>query len=87
MKKLILAAAVATLFGSSAFAQSYNPEFGTANIAPVYTPSNQGGYGAYAQAAPNAFAATHRSTAAKTSSRMPAYGVFGGEGWYSQDGW
>jgi hypothetical protein len=48
MKKLILAAVLATLAGSTAFAQPYNPGFGTANIAPVYTPANPGGAFAYA---------------------------------------
>jgi hypothetical protein len=56
MKKLILAAVLATLAGSTAFAQSYNPSFGTANIAPVYRGgsfaygANDSSYGAYAQA-------------------------------------
>jgi len=50
MKKLILAAVLATLAGSSAFAQSYNPGYGTANIAPVYTPANPEGAFSYAPA-------------------------------------
>jgi hypothetical protein len=48
MKKLILAAVLATLAGSTAFAQSYNPGYGTANIAPVYTPANPEDTFAYA---------------------------------------
>ena len=61
MKKLIVAVVLATLAGTTAFAQSYNPDCGSANIAPVYTPVNPnrafayrtndrgGGYGAFAQ--------------------------------------
>ncbi|HEY1473992.1 MAG TPA: hypothetical protein VGF53_07915 [Pseudolabrys sp.] len=56
MKKLILAAVLATLAGSTAFAQSYNPGYGSANIAPVYHGgslghgANDSGRGAYALA-------------------------------------
>ncbi len=50
MKKLILAAALAAALGAPAFAQSYNPELGTANIAPVV--SSQQATSAYAQARP-----------------------------------
>ena len=50
MKKLILAAVLAAAFGSPAFAQSYTPEFGTANV--VSDVSSQQGTSAYAQARP-----------------------------------
>lgn len=50
MKKLILAAALASVLGPPAFAQSYTPEFGTANIEPVV--SGQEGTSAFAQARP-----------------------------------
>jgi hypothetical protein len=42
MKKLILSAALATLFASSAFAQSYNPEDGTGNISSPAAEMNGG---------------------------------------------
>jgi hypothetical protein len=57
MKKLILAAVLTMLAGSTAFAQSYDPELGTANIAPApdgmfaYRSNNRSNaYNAYAQA-------------------------------------
>ena len=46
MKKLILAAALASVFISPALAQSYNPDVGTGNIAPHYAaPALPGGLG------------------------------------------
>ncbi len=54
MKTLMIAAAFATLIGSSAFAQSYDPDMGSANIvaAPyAYTPVS--GNEAFAQAPVN----------------------------------
>ncbi len=52
-KTLLIAAAFATLIGSSAFAQSYNPDEGTGNIvAAPYTAAQtySGGNEAFAQA-------------------------------------
>jgi hypothetical protein len=50
MKKLLTTVALLTVIGTPAFAQSYTPEFGTANIAPVVT--NQDATSAFAQAVP-----------------------------------
>jgi len=51
MKKLFLTAVLATLAGAPAFAQSFNPGFGTGNVEPfAYAPqANHGGFSAYAQ--------------------------------------
>jgi hypothetical protein len=51
MKKLILAAVLATLAGSTAFAQSYNPQYGTGNVLPfAYAPTDRSSANsAYAQ--------------------------------------
>ena len=51
MKKLILAAVLATLAGSTAFAQSYNPQYGTGNVLPfAYAPTDRSSaISAYAQ--------------------------------------
>jgi hypothetical protein len=43
MKKLILAAVLATMAGTPAFAQSYSANYGTGNIAPNVTPANPDG--------------------------------------------
>lgn len=43
MKKLILAAVLATVAGAPAFAQSYNSGYGTGNIAPNVTQANPDG--------------------------------------------
>ena len=43
MKKLILAAVLATVAGAPAFAQSYNPGYGSGNIAPNVTAANPDG--------------------------------------------
>lgn len=43
MKKLILAAVLATVAGAPAFAQSYNPGYGSGNIAPNVTSANPDG--------------------------------------------
>jgi hypothetical protein len=50
MKKLLTTVALLTVIGTPAFAQSYTPEFGTANIAPVVT--SQDATSAFAQAVP-----------------------------------
>ncbi|HEX3442730.1 MAG TPA: hypothetical protein VHT93_20520 [Pseudolabrys sp.] len=42
MKKLIISAAFATLLASPAFAQSYNPEVGTANVGSPAAEMNGG---------------------------------------------
>jgi hypothetical protein len=43
MKKMILAAVLATVAGAPAFAQSYSPGYGTGNIAPNVTQANPDG--------------------------------------------
>jgi hypothetical protein len=42
MRKLVIGAAFATLFASSAFAQSYNPSYGTANVSSPAADMNGG---------------------------------------------
>ena len=59
MKKLLTTVALLTVIGTPAFAQSFTPEFGTANIAPVVT--SQDATSAFAQAVPT----TDRSTQAR----------------------
>lgn len=56
MKKLIAAAALATLIAAPAFAQSYDPSLGSGNIARQTAPFavSPSGFGAYAQAVPGA---------------------------------
>lgn len=52
-KTLMIAAALATLIGSSAFAQSYDPDEGTGNVLPAPYAAAQtyrGGNEAFAQA-------------------------------------
>jgi hypothetical protein len=43
MKKMILAAVLAMVAGTPAFAQSYSPGYGTGNIAPNVTQANPDG--------------------------------------------
>jgi hypothetical protein len=50
MKKLLTTVALLIAIGTPAFAQSYTPEFGTANISPVVT--SQDATSAFAQAVP-----------------------------------
>jgi hypothetical protein len=50
MKKLLTTIVLLTVIGTPAFAQSYIPGLGTANIAPVVT--SQDATSAFAQAAP-----------------------------------
>jgi hypothetical protein len=50
MKKFLTIMGLLTVIATPAFAQSYTPEFGTANIAPVVT--GQDAKSAFAQAAP-----------------------------------
>jgi hypothetical protein len=53
MKAIIAAAALAAALASPVFAQSFTPEFGTANVrarAPHAAPMNDGGIRAYAWA-------------------------------------
>ena len=63
-KTLILAAALATLVGAPAFAQSYDPELGTANTAPVWNSNAQEGTSAFAQALPGVDPSPARSVRA-----------------------
>jgi len=49
-KTVILTATLAGLLGAPAFAQSYDPELGTANTAPVWNNNTQEGTSALAQA-------------------------------------
>jgi hypothetical protein len=52
MKKLLTTVTFLTVAATPAFAQSYDPDMGTGNIAPMIV-SNQRGEGAYAQAPTN----------------------------------
>ena len=61
MKKMILAAVLATLAGTSAFAQSYNPGYGSGNIAPNVTAANPDGVFRYPVQHSDRVAYTHRA--------------------------
>ena len=50
MKNLVTAIALATLVASPAFAQSYDPDLGTGNIAPAPYAQTVSGASAFAQA-------------------------------------
>jgi len=54
MKKLIMAAALATVLASPAFAQAYDPDVGSGNIAPNYSvePGNDADHAAFARVHP-----------------------------------
>ena len=97
MKKFLTTLAVLTVFATPAFAQSFDPENGTGNVLFGDAPTDHNGKnvharssanGAYAQAAPKTSARKLRSNAAESDGAQgPFYGVTGGTGWYSQDGW
>ena len=98
MKKFLTTLAVLTAFATPAFAQSFDPDNGTGNVLlfahPPTDHSGKNAYarssasGAYAQATPKTSAFKLRSNAAETDGAQgPFYGVTGGTGWYSQDGW
>jgi hypothetical protein len=64
MKKLLLSAAFVAMIATPAFAQSFNPEFGSANVENVPQAERSGGaagYGAYAYepGTPRAHARAH----------------------------
>ena len=65
MKKMILAAVLATLAGSTAFAQSYSGSTGTGNIAPNVTAANPDGVFRYP--------VQHSARVANTRSANQAY--------------
>jgi hypothetical protein len=65
MKKMILAAVLATLAGTPAFAQAYSAGYGTGNIAPNVTPANPDGIFRYP--------AQHSGRVAYTRSAHEAY--------------
>ena len=57
MKKLLIGAALATLFAAPAFAQSYNPGYGTGNVmnqSEAEQTDGTAGYGANLVASPSA---------------------------------
>jgi hypothetical protein len=92
MKKLLIGTAIVAVLSSAAFAQSYNPSYGTGNIAPVVGSlangypaygSRETAYGAYAQAPRDVRAGMERNG----NEPYQPYGVSGGRGWFSQDGW
>ena len=98
MKKFLTTLAVHTAFATPAFAQSFDPDNGTGNVLLfAHAPTDHSGKnaharssanGAYAQAAPKTSARKLRSNAAESDGAQgPFYGVTGGTGWYSQDGW
>jgi hypothetical protein len=66
MKKMILAAVLATVAGAPAFAQSYNPGYGTGNIAPNVTQANPDGVFRYPVQHSGRVATTHSARAAYT---------------------
>jgi hypothetical protein len=76
MKKMILAAVLATMAGTPAFAQAYNSGYGTGNIAPNVTPANPDGVFRYP--------AQHGDRAATPRSAHVAYTRRGHEA-YAQD--
>jgi hypothetical protein len=61
MKKMILAAVLATLAGSSAFAQAYNGGYGSGNIAPNVTAANPDGVYRYPTQQSTRVASTRRA--------------------------
>jgi hypothetical protein len=80
-KKLLVAAALVTVIAAPAFAQSFDPEVGSGNIAPVVTnQGNQNTTSAYAQATPKSHASARASNRATEPSVRQPYGVFGGTG-------
>jgi hypothetical protein len=98
MKKCLTTLAVLTVIATPAFAQSFDPDNGTGNaLLFAYTRTDHSGNnayvrssanGAYARAVPKTSAFKLRSNAAETDrAQGPFYGVTGGTGWYSQDGW
>src|SRR5207253_1594175 len=78
MNKLIAAVALATVLASPAFAQSYDPDLGTGNIAAqIETPASPA-QGAYAQVRHGAGATVHRINrdgGARLQSPYAAYGA------------
>lgn len=109
MKKLLIGTAIVAVLSSAAFAQSYNPGYGTGNIAPVVgslangypvrgstetgarayaqAPQREYSYSAYAQA-PRGSQRDLRAGAERNDSGLfKPYGVTGGRGWFSTDGW
>jgi hypothetical protein len=61
MKKLITAAALATVLASPALAQSYDPDIGSGNIAPpVYAQAPRSAYDAFASVPDNGLGASAR---------------------------
>lgn len=80
MKKLLLSAAVAAVLATPAFAQSYDPDFGTGNVNPPVA-SEQGQFGGSSYAyAPR----TTRSMHARRTMRGP-HAVYSYDGQYR--GW
>jgi hypothetical protein len=68
MKTLILAAVLATLAGSTAFAQSYNPQYGTGNVLPfAYAPADR-------SSANSAYAQETGSVATRSPHSMTGFG-------------
>jgi hypothetical protein len=66
MKKVILAAVLATMAGTPAFAQSYNPGYGTGNIAPNVTQANPDGVFRYPVKNSRRVTTTHSARAAQS---------------------
>jgi hypothetical protein len=79
MNKLIAAVALATVLASPAFAQSYDPDLGTGNIAAqIEAPASRSdAQGAYAQVRHGAGAAVHRPNG-QGGARLPSpYAAYG----------
>jgi hypothetical protein len=77
MKKLIAALALATVLVSPAFAQSYDPDLGTGNIARIETPaSSAAAQGAYAQVRHGApVARSQARVGTRAQNPLTAYGA------------
>jgi hypothetical protein len=84
MKKFLTTLAVLTVFATPGFAQSFHAPTDRSGNNYVRRSAN----GAYARAVPKTPAFKLRSNAAETDGPQGLfYGVTGGTGWYSQDGW
>jgi hypothetical protein len=75
MKTFLTVMGLLTVIATPAFAQAYDTDHYRASDVPVAT----------SQSATRAFA--HAAPKASAEKAVPTYNVFGGTGWYSQDGW
>ena len=97
MKKLIAAAAFATVLASPALAQSYDPDFGSGNIAPplyaqaprsashAHARANYNSLAAFAQVRPGTVMAGPRTGQARPGSAMVGPGIVRWDGAIARD--